>query len=225
VHVQVSDRWRWAGPGLRLGILGGTFNPPHLAHLVCAQEAHRELALDRVLLIPAAIPPHKPVEQEPGAEHRLQMCRLAVGDDDRFAVSDVELRRDGPSYTADTLYALHSQAPNDELVLILGGDIAAGLPDWHRPEQVLELAAVAIAQRRGTPREKIVRALETLRGSERAGFFEMPRIEISSTMVRRRVQTGLPIRYFVPDPVLDYIEREGLYRSEVPAMAAPQPTS
>jgi nicotinate-nucleotide adenylyltransferase len=225
VHVQVPDRRRWAGSSLRLGILGGTFNPPHLAHLVCAQEAHRELALDRVLLIPAAIPPHKSVEQEPGAEHRLQMCRLAVGDDDRFAVSDVELRRGGPSYTADTLAGLRSQAPNDELVLILGGDIAAGLPGWHRPEQVLELATVAIAQRRGTPREKIVQALATLRGSERARFFEMPRIGISSTMVRRRVGAGVPIRYFVPDQVLEYIEREGLYRSDVPATAAPQPAS
>ena len=177
------------------------------------------MALDRVLLIPAAMPPHKSVEQEPGAEHRLQMCRLAVGDDDRFAVSDIELRRGGPSYTTDTLDELHSQAPNDELVLILGGDIAAGLPDWHRPERVLELATVAIAQRRGTPRGKIVRALATLRGSERARFFEMPRIGISSTMVRRRVGAGLPIRYFVPDQVLDYIEREGLYRSDVPAAA------
>ena len=176
-----------------------------------------------MLLIPAAIPPHKPVEQEPGAEHRLQMCRLAVGDDERFAVSDVELRRRGPSYTADTLAGLSSQASNEELVLILGGDIAAGLPEWHRPERVLELATVAIAARRGTPRGKIVRALETLRGSERARFFEMPRIEISSTMVRRRVQTGLPIRYFVPDQVLEYIEHEGLYRSDVPVAAASQP--
>jgi nicotinate-nucleotide adenylyltransferase len=225
VHVQVFDRRRRAGSGLRLGILGGTFNPPHLAHLVCAQEAHRELALDRVLLIPAAIPPHKPVEQEPGAEHRLQMCRLAVSDDDRFEVSDVELRRGGPSYTADTLAGLRSQAPNDELVLILGGDIAAGLPDWHQPEQVLELATVAIAQRRGTPRGKIVRALATLRGSERARFFEMPRIGISSTMVRRRVGEGLPIRYFVPDQVLDYIERERLYRSDVPAQSHTKPAS
>jgi nicotinate-nucleotide adenylyltransferase len=225
VHVQVPDRRRWAGSPLRVGILGGTFNPPHLAHLVCAQEAHRELALDRVLLIPAAIPPHKSVEQEPGAEHRLQMCRLAAGDDDRFAVSDVELRRDGPSYTVDTLAGLRSRAPNDELVLILGGDIAAGLPEWHHPERVLELATVAIAQRRGTAREEIERALAALRGSERAGFFEMPRIEISSTMVRRRVGAGLPIRYFVPDQVLDYIEREGLYRSAVPATAAAQPTS
>jgi nicotinate-nucleotide adenylyltransferase len=225
VHVQVSDRRRRAGSGLRLGILGGTFNPPHLAHLVCAQEAHRELALDRVLLIPAAIPPHKPVEQEPGAKHRLQMCQLAVGDDQRFQVSDVELRREGPSYTVDTLDVLSSQATNDELVLILGGDIAAGLPEWHRPERVLELATVAIAQRRGTPREQVQRALARLRGSERARFFEMPRIEISSTMVRRRVGGGLPIRYFVPDQVLDYIEREGLYRSDVPATAAPQPAS
>jgi nicotinate-nucleotide adenylyltransferase len=225
VHVQVSDRRRWAGSGLRLGILGGTFNPPHLAHLVCAQEAHRELALDRVLLIPAAIPPHKPVEQEPGAEHRLQMCRLAVGDDERFRVSDVELRRGGPSYTVDTLAGLSAHGPNDELVLILGGDIAAGLPEWHRPQRVLELATVAIAQRRGTPRGKIEQALARLRGSERARWFEMPRIEISSTMVRHRVQTGLPIRYFVPDQVLDYIEREGLYRSDVPATAASQPAS
>jgi nicotinate-nucleotide adenylyltransferase len=223
--VRPYLRERPLGGPLRLGILGGTFNPPHLAHLVCAQEAHRELALDRVLLIPAAIPPHKPVAQEPGAEHRLQMCRLAVGDDERFQVSDVELRRAGPSYTVDTLDVLSSNAPNDELVLILGGDIAAGLPEWHRPDRVLELATVAVAQRRGTPRGKVEQALATLRGSERARLFEMPRIEISSTMVRRRVGAGLPIRYFVPDQVLDYIEREGLYRSDVPATAAPQPTS
>ena len=178
-----------------------------------------------MLLIPAAIPPHKAVEQEPGAEHRLQMCRLAVAGDDRFGVSDIELRRQGPSYTVDTLAVLSSQATNDELVLILGGDIAAGLPDWHRPERVLELATVAIAERRGTPRRKVERALATLPGSGRARFFEMPRIGISSTMVRRRVGAGLPVRYFVPDQVLDYIEREGLYRSDVPVAAVPQPAA
>jgi nicotinate-nucleotide adenylyltransferase len=211
VHLQVSDRWRRAGSSLRLGILGGTFNPPHLAHLVCAQEAHRELALDRVLLIPASIPPHKPVEQEPGAEHRLQMCRLAVGDDERFQVSDVELRREGPSYTVDTLAVLSSQAPTDELVLILGGDIAAGLPEWNSPERVLELATVAIARRRGTTRGAIEQALGRLRGGDRAQFFAMPRIGISSTMLRRRIAAGQPIRYFVPDQVEAYIQRHGLY--------------
>jgi nicotinate-nucleotide adenylyltransferase len=210
---------------VRLGILGGTFKPPHLAHLVCAQEAHRELGLDRVLLIPASIPPHKPVEQEPGPEHRLEMCRLAVGDDERFAVSDIELQREGPSYTVDTLSLLSHQAPNDELVLILGGDIAAGLPDWHQAERVLELSTVAIAKRRGTPRDQVERALASLRGGERARFFSMPRIGISSTMVRRRVRAGQPIRYFVPDQVLDYIEREGLYRADVPVAATPRPAS
>ncbi len=215
MHVQVSDRRRRAGPRLRLGILGGTFNPPHIAHLICAQEAHRELALDQVLLIPAAIPPHKPVEREPGAAHRLAMCRLAVAADDRLAVSDLELRRDGPSYTVDTLQELSRNAPHDELVLILGGDIAAGLPDWRRPERVLELATVAVAKRRGTPRGAVDRALGGLPGGDRARFFAMPRIGISSTMVRRRVSAGDPIRYIVPDQVLEYIERHGLYRDTV----------
>jgi nicotinate-nucleotide adenylyltransferase len=196
---------------VRLGILGGTFNPPHVAHLVCAQEAHRELELDRVLFIPARIPPHKSVEHEPGPEHRLELCRLAVAGDERFAVSEMELQRDGPSFTVDTLKALTTQAPQDELVLILGGDIAAGLREWHEPEEVLELATVAIAMRRGTTRDAVDRTLGGLRGGERACFFAMPRIGISSTMLRRRVQAGQPIRYFVPDHVEGYIRRHGLY--------------
>jgi nicotinate-nucleotide adenylyltransferase len=197
---------------MRIGILGGTFNPPHLGHLVAAQEAHRELALDRVLFIPAGTPPHKPVEDEPGARHRLELCRLAVGDDDRFSVSDIELQRDGPSYTVDTLKELRTHAPSDDLFLILGGDIAAGLPRWHEPERVLELATVAIAKRRGTAKSTVDEALAQLRGGERARFFQMPRIGISSTLVRRRVRAGQPIRYFVPDGVMHYIETHGLYR-------------
>src|SRR6059058_2054539 len=126
---RVRDRsGRDRGWAVRLGILGGTFNPPHLGHLVCAQEAYLQLGLERVLLIPARIPPHKPVDEEPGAEHRLELCRLAVGDDARFEVSDLEIKRDGPSYTVDTLEELQSQAPDSELFLIVGGDVAAGLP-------------------------------------------------------------------------------------------------
>lgn len=196
---------------MRLGILGGTFNPPHLAHLVCAQEAHRELALDRVLLIPARIPPHKSVEHEPGPEHRLELCRLAVAGDERFAVSDMELQREGPSFTVDTLRALTEHAPHDDLVLILGGDIAAGLNEWRQPEQVLELATVAIAKRRGTTRGAVERTLGELRGGDRARFFAMPRIGISSTMLRRRVRAGQTICYFVPDQVEGYIRQHGLY--------------
>jgi len=196
---------------VRLGILGGTFNPPHLGHLVCAQEAYRELELDRVMLIPARIPPHKPVEHEPGPEHRLELCRLSVQGDERFDASAIELDRDGPSFTVDTLRVLKNQAPQDELVLILGGDIAAGLTQWHEPERVLELATLAIARRRGTTRGAVEKALGQLHGGEQARFFAMPRIGISSTMLRRRVRAGQPIRYFVHDQVEGYIQRHGLY--------------
>jgi len=199
---------------VRLGLLGGTFNPPHLGHLVCAQEAHSRLGLDRVLFVPARIPPHKPVEHEPGPEHRLQMCRLAVAGDQRFAVSDIELQREGLSFTVDTLKKLSTQAPQDELVLIIGGDIAAGLMEWHEPEQVLELATVAIAARRGTRRDAVDATLAALHAGDRARFFAMPRIEVSSTMLRRRVGAGEPIRYFVPDQVEDYIQRHALYSQQ-----------
>jgi nicotinate-nucleotide adenylyltransferase len=197
---------------VRLGIFGGTFNPPHLGHLVCAQEAYIQLRLDRVMLMPARIPPHKPVDDEPGVEHRLELCRLAVEGDDRFSVSDLEAQRDGPSYTIDTLRELHNQEPDTELFLIVGGDIAAGLPQWREPEAVLELATLAVARRRGTSRSRVSGALHELRGAERAEFFRMPRIGISSTFVRRRVRARQPIRYIVPDAVDRYIEREGLYR-------------
>jgi len=197
---------------LRIGILGGTFNPPHLGHLICAQEAHLQLSLDRVLLIPAGRPPHKPDDpDEPGAEHRLAMCRLAVGDDPRFEVSDVELLREGPSYTVDTLSQLHALMPDSELFLIVGGDVAAGLPEWRDPEGVLALSTLAVAERRGTTHSVIDRALAPLRGGERAEFFQMPRIGISSTEIRSRVREHRPITYLVPDTVASYIDEHHLY--------------
>ena len=197
---------------MRLGILGGTFNPVHLGHLICAQEAHLQLRLDRVLLIPAARSPHKPFdEDDPGAEHRLSLCRLAVAGDERLQVSPIEVERPGPSYTVDTLRELHSREPDSELYLIVGGDVAAGLPTWQEPEQVLSLAQLAVATRRGTPRRSIDEALGGLRGGERAAFFEMPTIEISSTDIRRRVQSRAPIRYLVPDAVAQYIDEHRLY--------------
>jgi nicotinate-nucleotide adenylyltransferase len=196
---------------VRLGILGGTFNPPHLGHLISAQEAYVHFELDRVMLIPARIPPHKPVEDEPGVQHRLELCRLAVQGDDRFTVSDLEVVRPGPSYTVDTLKELTSKAPDSELFLILGGDIAAGLPDWHQPEQVVSLSTLAVAERPGTTRAQIERALGRLDGADRAEFFPMPRIDLSSTEIRRRVKEGQPIRYIVPDAVAAYIREHQLY--------------
>ena len=196
---------------MRVGILGGTFNPPHLGHLVCAQEAYLQLGLDRVMLIPARMPPHKPVEDEPGPEHRLELCRLAVDGDERFSVSDLETFRPGPSFTVDTLQELHATEPDNELFLIVGGDVAAGLPLWNEPERVLELARPAVAKRRGTPRARVDQALASLWGGERAEFFQMPRIGISSTLLRRRVRAGEPIRYMVPGAVERYIGAQGLY--------------
>jgi len=196
---------------VRVGILGGTFNPPHLGHLICAQEAYLQLKLDRVTLIPARIPPHKPVDDEPGPEHRLELCRVAVGNDDRFDVSDVEIMREGPSYTVDTLELLHSREPESELFLIVGGDIAAGLRSWRDPERVLSLATLAVAGRRGTSRAEVDDALSGISGGERAEFFQMPTISIASTALRRRVRAGEPIRYYVPDAVVSYIDRHRLY--------------
>ncbi len=195
----------------RVGVLGGTFNPPHLAHLVCAQEAFEQLELDRVLLIPTLIPPHKVLHHDPGPAHRLELCRLAARDDERLEASSVELDRDGPSYTVDTLGELHATIQDSELYLIVGGDIATGLPDWREPERVLQLATLAVADREGTPRSSVEVALDQVPGGERVRFFSMPHIAISSTLVRRRLRDGHPVRYLIPDQVIEYIEHHGLY--------------
>jgi nicotinate-nucleotide adenylyltransferase len=199
---------------VRVGVLGGTFNPPHLGHLVCAQEAYLQLELSRVMLIPARTPPHKPVDDEPGVEHRLQMCRLAAGGESWLEVSDLEVQRPGPSYTVDTLETLHS-ATDSELFLIVGADIAVGLPSWKEPARVVSLARVAVAQRPGTARAEVERVLDQLGGAERGRFFDMPEIGISSTMLRDRVRGGVPTHYLTPDSVRAYIERHHLYRGSL----------
>ena len=165
------------------------------------------------MLIPAHIPPHKPVDEEPGIAHRLEMCRLAVaGDEERMRVSDFEARRAGTSYTVDTLEELHSQRPDMELYLIVGGDIAAGLGDWREPERVLSLARLAVAARPGTDRASIETTLRQIEGGDRATFFAMPEIGVSSTMLRERVRAGTPTRYLMPEAVCAYIDQHDLYR-------------
>jgi nicotinate-nucleotide adenylyltransferase len=200
----------------QVGLLGGTFNPPHLAHLVCAQEALLQLGLDRVLFVPVGVAPHKRVEAEPGVEHRVAMCEAAVADDERFEVSRADVDRDGPSYTVDLLQALCGP---DELTFIVGGDMAHSLPTWRDPAGVLALARLGVAEREGVRRADILERLAGLAGAEeRVCFFDMPRLDISSSLIRRRAAAGRSIRYLVPDAVAGYIEREGLYR---PAPAYP----
>ena len=197
----------------RIGILGGSFNPPHLAHLVCASEAAAQLSLDRVLLTPVAAPPHKEAEQDPGPQARLELCRLAIAGDERLGVCDLEVVRGGPSYTVDTLRELHARTPEDHLTFIVGGDIALGLPSWHEPEAVLDLARLAVAERSGAGREEIAGRLAQHFGDAAAPvFFDMPRVDISSSQIRRRVAQGDPIRYLVPDSVAEQIARGRLYR-------------
>jgi len=197
---------------LRLGVFGGVFNPPHIGHMVCAQEAFVALELDVVVFVPVSQAPHREIEEDPGAGTRLRMCGVAITGDGRFELSEIELERPGPSYTADTLRELARRRPGDELFLILGGDEAATLATaWREPEEVLRLATVAVAERDGRRREEIAEAVSSLEGGERLAFFEMPRIDVSATLVRRRAAAGLPIRYLVPDKVADFIGAKSLY--------------
>ena len=202
---------------MNIGILGGSFNPPHVGHLLMAQEAQTQLGLDKVVFMPVAAPPHKQLEEDPGPEERYEMCRLAVAKDDRFEVSRLELDRGGPSYTVDTLREIHATSPGDDLTFIVGGDMAASLPSWREPEAILELATLAVAEREGIRRQDIAERLTPLRGGDRLRFFDLPRIDVSSSAIRRRVRDSRPIRYWVPDDVARLIGARGYYRQRVKA--------
>jgi nicotinate-nucleotide adenylyltransferase len=191
-------------------VLGSAFNPPHLGHLVLAQEAHARLGLAEVVLVPTGRAPHKEIEGDPGAGVRLEMTRLAVGDDERFAVSELETAREGPSFTYRTLELLREERP-EELVFVIGSDAVAGLERWRNPERILELASLGVAERPGVERSEVEAVVERLGG--RAEFVDMPHIEVSSTMVRERVAAGRPIRYLVPNAVAELIDERGLYAS------------
>jgi nicotinate-nucleotide adenylyltransferase len=196
---------------LRVGILGGAFNPPHLGHLVCAQEALVQLELDRVVFVPVGEAPHRTLDDDPGPEIRLELVELAIADDDRFVTSRIEMDREGPSYTADTLEQLRAEAPDDELFLILGGDQAAALASWHEPEKVLERATLAVFERMSWGRNAIIIKIGRMPGAERVRYLDMPLIQVSSSSIRRRVREGVPIRYLVPDKVVEYIAANELY--------------
>ena len=195
-------------------MLGSAFNPPHVGHLVLAQEASAQLGLSEVLLMPTGRAPHKRIESDPGADVRLEMARLAVGDDDRLGVSELETGRDDLSYSYRTLELLRERRPGEELVFVMGADAAAGLEEWRNPERILELARLGVAERQGVDRSAVDAVVERLGGAGRAEFLDMPHVEVSSTMVRERVASGRPIRYLVPDAVADLIAERGLYSGE-----------
>jgi nicotinate-nucleotide adenylyltransferase len=193
-------------------VLGSAFNPPHLGHLALAQEAFWQLGLEEVVLVPTGQPPHKRIADDPGPECRLEMTRLAAEEDGRFSVSSLEIERDGPSYTYETLEALAGERPDSSFVFVMGADAAVGLESWRRPERVVELARLAIARRAGIADADVAAVLRSLEAAASATALEMPQFGVSSSAVRERAAEGRPLRYLVPDAVARYIEDRELYR-------------
>jgi len=162
-------------------------------------------------MVVAAEPPHKEVPEDPGVEHRLAMCRLAAAAEPWLEVSDLEARRSGPSYTITTLREIDARRPGDELTLIVGGDMALSLPTWHEPAAILGLARLAVAERSGLPRTAVLAEVRRVAGGENVRFLDMPRLDVSSSLVRRAVGDGRELRDLVPQAVADYIEERRLY--------------
>jgi len=198
----------------RIGVLGGTFDPIHLAHLRLAEDAAEQLGLLRVLFVPAPNPWRKAGRAISAVEHRLAMVRLAIADNDRFDLSTIELEQDGPTYTARTLESLHATLPGEsELYFIMGADALADLPHWHAPDEIVRLARLAVTRR---PRHRVpdVDALaQRVSGLHDAlSEVRMAPLSISSTELRRLAAAGRSLRYLVPDSVAAYIKEHGLYR-------------
>jgi nicotinate-nucleotide adenylyltransferase len=194
-----------------VGVLGSAFNPPHLGHLALAQEALWQLDLAEVVLMPTGEAPHKRIPDDPGKEQRLAMTRLAAADDPRFSVSSLEVERDGPSYTYETLELLAGERPDNELVFVMGADAAVGLESWRRPERVVELARLAVARRAGVSDADVGAAMRSLGAEGRATMLEMPQFGVSSSSVRERAAAGRPLRYLVPEAVARFVEEKGIY--------------
>lgn len=193
-------------------MLGGAFNPPHTGHLLLAQEARWALELSEVVLMTTGEAPHKEIEDDPGAEVRLEMTRLAAATSEGVEASDLEVERDGPSYTHETLELLAAQNPGREIWFVLGADMAAGLGSWKEPERVVEFARLAVVPRPGVGMGAVTSSLERLGAADRAEVLDMPLCGVSSTLIRERAAAGRPLRHLVPDPVVDLIAERGLYR-------------
>jgi nicotinate-nucleotide adenylyltransferase len=190
---------------MRIGLLGGSFDPPHTGHLLAASDAHEALSLDRVVLIPTANQPLKAGQEVTAATDRFAMTQLLVGDDARFAVDAIEIDRGGLSYTVDTLAALTARWSGAELFWLVGTDVTATFAKWREPERIGELATVVVLQRTGEEPN-----LAAMPATTRV--LKTRRIDVSSTEIRRRISEGKSIRGFVPEAVADYIALQQLYR-------------
>jgi nicotinate-nucleotide adenylyltransferase len=193
--------------------MGGTFDPIHVGHLAIAEEAREALSLDRILFVPAGLPPHKPAGSVTGVEHRVAMVRLAIADNPAFELDTIEVDRAGPSYTVDTVEALARRSVGTQLTMILSAETFAELPSWHEPERLFEAARVAVVPREGYPAPDPAWLAATFPGREgRVDYLEGPRLGLSSTAIRARVAAGRSIRYLVPPVVATYIADHHLYQ-------------
>jgi len=198
---------------MRVGVLGGTFDPIHIGHLAAAEEARVRLDLERVVFVPANLPPHKLHLHVTATEHRLNMVRLAIADNPRFVLSRVDVDRFGPSYTVDTIELLRDEyGPNGELYFIMGADSLTEFLTWHKPERLIRLCRIAAMTRPGY-RVDLKELNRLLPGAiARVQLLEMPLLEISSSDLQQRVRMGLSIKYLVPAAVEAYIQQHGLYQ-------------
>jgi len=169
------------------------------------------LDLAEVVLVPTGVAPHKRIADEPGKELRVTMTRLAAADDARFSVSALEVERDGPSYTYETLEELAEERGESDLVFVMGADAAVGLESWREPERVVGLARLAVARRSGISDAEVAAVMRSLGAEGRATMLEMPQFGVSSSAVRERAAAGRPLRYLVPEPVARFIEEKGIY--------------
>lgn len=197
----------------RVGLFGGTFDPPHVGHLILASEAKSQLDLTRVLWTVTPDPPHKQEQVITSLEHRLAMVKLAIEDNPSFELSDVELNRPGPHYTVDTIKLLAEENPEAEIVPIIGGDSLNDLPTWYHPKELVYAAHwVGVMRRPGeeTDLQQLERELPGI--SSKIHYVDAPLLEIASREIRERVATGKPFRYYLPEPVYEYIEHHHLYQ-------------
>ena len=197
----------------RIGIFGGTFDPPHLGHLILASEARVQLKLTRLLWVLTPVPPHKMNRPISSLDDRLAMVKLALNDQRSFELSNIEIERPGPHYTLDTVRIFSKLYPNDDLILLLGGDSLRDLPTWHRPADLVAAChQIGVMRRPGDSidMDKLEAKIPGLKAKVK--FVEAPLLEIASSEIRRRAARGLPFRYYLPPAVYRYIQKHHLYQ-------------
>jgi nicotinate-nucleotide adenylyltransferase len=195
-----------------IGVFGGTFDPPHIGHLILADEALGCLKLEKVLWVVTGEPPHKPNQPITAVEHRLDMVRIAIQGNGGFELSRHEVDRPGPHYAADTLALLTEEQPDSEWAYVMGKDSLRDLPQWHAPEQLVQLSARLVVLNRPEVYVEIDGLDELVEGlSEKVEYLEVPLVDVSSRDIRQRARAGEPYRYLVPSGIADYITEHELY--------------